>query len=74
MRTKEIFAERLHIARRRKRLKQRELAERIGLSYQSISAYENVDKCGNTKSPSLEHAVAIAKELEVSLDWLCGIE
>lgn len=69
-----IFARRLKEAREAKGIKQRELAERIGVSYQTISAYEKSDTTGKIKNPTLENAVSIAKELGVSLDWLYGLE
>jgi len=69
-----LFSKRLKEAREAKGLKQRELAERIGVSYQTVSSYEKADASGKVKSPTLDNATAIAKELGVSLDWLCGIE
>lgn len=69
-----IFAKRLKEAREAKGIKQKDLAERIGVSYQTISAYEKSDAAGKVKNPTLENAVSIAKELGVSLDWLYGLE
>lgn len=69
-----IFAKRLKEAREAKGIKQRDLAERIGVSYQTISAYEKSDTAGKVKNPTLENAVSIAKELGVSLDWLYGLD
>lgn len=60
-------------AREKKGLKQNELAKKINVSPQTISAYEKAVEGGRGKNPTLENAMAIAKELDVSLDWLCGM-
>lgn len=64
-----VFAERLKEARETKGLKQKELAEKIGVTPQTISAYEKTGK-----APTMDNAISIAKILDVSLDWLCGID
>lgn len=64
-----IFAKRMRETREKKGLKQKELAEHIGVTPQTISAYEK-----NGKAPTLDNAIAIANTLGVSLDWLCGID
>lgn len=64
-----IFAKRMKEARGKNGLKQKELAEKIGVTPQTISAYE---KAG--KAPTMDNAISIAKILDVSLDWLCGID
>lgn len=69
-----IFAERLKEIRTKRNLKQNELAQRVGVTPQTISAYEKGGAVSNGKNPTLENAVEIAKALNVSLDWLCGIE
>ena len=48
---------------------QRDLAQRVGTSYKYISHVEN-----GIKFPSLEMLVCLARELEVSLDYLVGAE
>lgn len=68
-----IFAERLKEARKRKDLTQRQLADKIQTTTATISAYESTNR-QKGKNPSLENAQNLAKELNVSLDWLCGIE
>lgn len=68
-----IFAQRMKQAREEKGLKQNELAKAVGVTPTTISAYEKSDDEGNGKKPTLENAQAIAKKLEVSLDWLCGM-
>ena len=60
-------------AREEKGLKQNELAKAVGVTPTTISAYEKSDDEGNGKKPTLENAQAIAKKLEVSLDWLSGM-
>ncbi|MCH5204289.1 MAG: helix-turn-helix transcriptional regulator [Oscillospiraceae bacterium] len=63
------FSERLKSARSKKHLSQAELAKAIGVSAATISSYETPN---GTKIPALDKAAALADELEVSLDWLCG--
>ena len=48
----------------------KEIAEKIGISNTSLQAYIATN---NPKQPSLSTAIALAKELNVSLDWLCGL-
>lgn len=69
-----IFAQRMKQSRERLGLKQKDLAERVSVTPQTISAYEKADVGGKGKNPTLENAVEIAKALNVSLDWLCGME
>lgn len=67
------FAQRMKQAREKKGLKQNELAKAVGVTPTTISAYEKSDTDGNGKKPTLENAQAIAENLGVSLDWLCGM-
>lgn len=67
------FAQRMKHAREKKGLKQNELAKAVGVTPTTISAYEKSDTEGNGKKPTLENAQAIAENLGVSLDWLCGM-
>lgn len=46
---------------------QREMAEKIGTTAASLSAYEN-----GTQNPSVSVIVAIADLFQVNTDWLCG--
>lgn len=64
-----VFAERLKQKRTEKQISLRELALKTGLSPTTVSSYERGDK-----SPSLNNVALIAKYLDVSIDWLCGIE
>lgn len=64
----EVFANRLKQLRLERNLTQREMAESIGITAASLSAYEN-----GTKNPSLGVAIAIADKYSVSLDWLTGL-
>ena len=66
-----IFAERLKAARTEKHISQAELAKTVGVSAATISSYETPS---GAKIPSLDKAAAIASELDISLDWLCGKE
>lgn len=67
-----IFAKRLKEAREKCNIRQNALASEVGVTAQTISAYEKAETDGKGKNPTLENAVAIANELGVSLDWLCG--
>jgi len=64
-----VFPERLKQARNRLRMTQANLAEKSGLSYASISAYEK-----GAKTPNIIIASALAKVLCVSMDWLVGLD
>jgi len=68
-----IFAQRLRQAREAKGLKQNELAKLASVTPATISSYEKSDTEGNGKKTTLENALAIAKNLNVSLDWLSGL-
>lgn len=69
MTIRETFSDRLKETRKKSGLSQTELAKRLGASQATISnmeSGENLDK--------IEDVANIAKELGVSLDWLCGVE
>lgn len=66
-----IFSERLKEARQKAKLTQKQLAELSDVTAATISSYESE---GGTKVPSLDKVIALAKALNVSIDWLCGIE
>ncbi len=68
----EVFASRMRIARKNKDWTQLQLSQEAKVSAATISAYENSD-AGKKANPSLENIVKIAKSLEVSIDWLCGL-
>lgn len=70
----EVFASRLKEARKNKNLTQGALGELIGVTSQTISAYENSDSGEKGKVPGLYNAIALAEKLDVSLDYLCGID
>lgn len=63
------FAERLKLARSERDMSQRELARRVGCNSVQISEYER-----GIKEPMLKSLVALAQELDCSLDFLCGLE
>ena len=64
-----LFAERFKEAREKSGLTLKELKERVGVSISALSHYAN-----GANLPPLDVASKIAKELKVSLDWLCGLE
>lgn len=61
------FTERLKEARKRKKLKQREMAEHLQIGMRTYQNYE-----GGQRRPDYETLVVIADYLEVSLDYLLG--
>lgn len=61
------FPERLKEARRRKKLKQREVAEHLQITPHSYQQYE-----GGDRRPNFETLVALADLLGVSTDYLLG--
>jgi transcriptional regulator with XRE-family HTH domain len=67
-----ILAWGIGLARRAKGMKQKELANMIGVTPQAISSYESLN--GKRKIPSLHVAISLAEALGCSLDWLCGID
>ena len=63
-----MFSNNLKQARKGQKITQAALGKAVGVSAQTISAYENGEK-----QPSLDKAAAIAEELDISLDKLCGV-
>ena len=61
------FPEQLKAARKRKNLKQREVAEHLQITTHSYQQYESGDR-----RPNFETLVALADFLEVSADYLLG--
>lgn len=61
------FPERLKEARKRRNLKQREVAEHLQITPHSYQQYE-----GGDRRPNFETLVALADLLEVSADYLLG--
>ena len=62
------FATRLQCLRKEAGLNQTELAEKLGASRASISAYENGDR-----TASIEFLAKAAEYFHVSTDWLLGL-
>src|SRR5205085_1571135 len=63
------FGERLARIRQQRGWTQQELAERAGIRYETISRIEN----GVHKEPRVYVAVALAKALGTTVDYLCGM-
>lgn len=63
-----IFSERLRALRTIKNLSQTALADMLHISVRTIIRYENGDRV-----PDIETACLLAKILNVSLDYLCGL-
>lgn len=66
------FARRLKTQRRKMGLTQAQLGEMIGVSSQSISAYEKNTDEDSKKLPVLDTAMALADALDVSIEYLWG--
>lgn len=66
----DAFPERLKFTRQKAKLTQKQLAELSNVTAATISSYEAE---GGTKVPSLDKVIALAKALNVSIDWLCGL-
>jgi transcriptional regulator with XRE-family HTH domain len=63
-----MFSQRLKMARKTKRLTQSEFASRLGISTPTVSSWER-----GQSFPTVGVLVKIARELEVSLDYLVGL-
>ena len=68
------FARKLRARREELGLTQAQLAEKIGVSSQTISAYEKNSSGEKGKTPTLDKVVSLAKKLNVSIDYLCGLD
>lgn len=66
------FAKNLKRLREENGLTQSALGDKIGVSAQTISGYEKSWISEKGKNPTLDRVLDIAKELNVSLDELCG--
>jgi transcriptional regulator with XRE-family HTH domain len=55
-------------ARRARELTQTQLAQAIGTYFPQVSTWER-----DERAPHPKYLVAIARVLNVSLDWLCGL-
>lgn len=65
------FSQRLRIARVSAGLNVCDLADRVGVNPVTLFRLEND---GLNRKPDYETLVALAQELEVSTDYLCGLE
>ena len=64
----DIFSQRVKELRNKAGLTQKELAEKMGVSINTVVSYEKLQK-----SPSLDMAKKMATFFNVSLDWLSGM-
>lgn len=64
----QVFSERTVLRRKLMRMSQKDLANKVGVSVNTIQSYE--DGC----LPRGENFLTLAKTLECSLDWLAGME
>ena len=63
-----VFGQRIKQLRKELGLSQRDFAEKIGVTASALSAYEK-----GAKNPSVNVAIDVASQFNVSLDWLCGL-
>lgn len=63
-----IFGERLCAVMKHDGISSAKLSEITGITQPTLSRYRT-----KVLNPSLDKAVAIARALDVSLDWLCGL-
>ena len=68
---KNIFSIRMKEARQKADLSQAELSRRTRIAPATLSSYESME---NPKNPTIDKVILIAKALNVSIDWLCGLE
>lgn len=64
-----MFENRMIDARKRLGLTQKQVADKAQIQPTTYSTYET-----NKKTPPLDIALRIAKALDVSLEWLCGVK
>lgn len=64
-----VFSDRLRYVMRFDHISGLELANMIDAAPENISGYLT-----GKRYPKMERAIKIAKVLDVSLDWLCGLE
>ncbi len=62
---RKAFGQRVKELRKEKDWTQKELAKRVGVSYQQLNKYE-----GGTNAPPLDKLVALASALETTADYL----
>ena len=63
------IGERLKLALMENAMSQSKLAKLTGLSFPTISGY-----CNNVRTPRGDHVFIICKTLQISADWLLGID
>lgn len=61
------FSENLKTLKGQKNVRQKDIAEAIGVSLRAYQYYET-----NTKEPTLSNLIALADYFDVSLDYLVG--
>lgn len=64
-----IFKDRLKELRTNKKLKQKEIAEKLGISVTCYAGYEQ-----GYREPDLKTLIALCKFFETSADYLLGLE
>jgi ribosome-binding protein aMBF1 (putative translation factor) len=63
------FGARLKQARLERGLSLKDFCERVGVQTSRVTGYEN-----RGMLPRYDHLLRMARELDCSLDWLCGLE
>ena len=67
---RQLLGDRIRIARLRAELSQKALDEAADVAHSHVNKLEKA----RLKRPSLSVVFAIAEELDLSIDWLCGRE
>ncbi len=66
---KRIIGERIQQLRKNAGYSQKEFSELLNIPQSTLSSYET-----NKNKPTLKALIDLSEKLNVSLDWLCGIE
>lgn len=64
-----VFCERLRTARKERGMSQVKFAERTGLDRTMLNKYEHGER-----QPAMDNLLQMARVLDCSLDWLCGLD
>lgn len=70
----DVFARRVKVARVCSGMTQIALANKTGIAANQIWGYENPRSKNQSHNPTIRNVFVIASVLDVSIDWLCGID
>jgi transcriptional regulator with XRE-family HTH domain len=69
-----LIKQRIKEARRKAKLTERDLAQRIGVTERTILRWENEEPGPDNTMPKISEAAKLLLALPITLDWLVGIE